>query len=243
MTNESEIPLKRVNIHNHTTFSDGFFSPEDIIRMGIDCNLDVIGISDHLQTSKVSRFVALQEIESYITTLRNLQEKYQDQIKVLIGIEVDASVSRTKLGKIDYSLLSEMDFVLFEYVHDREHNGILINDFLDIRDKINTRVGLAHNDLERNFCKFSPIEVIETLEMNDVFIELSCHYKNTREYKGFKEYYYRIAQHFLEQVLFSHCKVTIGTDTHRELEEVGNIDDALNFIENYGLKRNYLDFT
>ena len=37
----------KVDLHIHTTYSDGVFSPEKIVDTAIDAGLDAIAITDH----------------------------------------------------------------------------------------------------------------------------------------------------------------------------------------------------
>ncbi len=37
----------KLDLHIHTTYSDGAFSPEQVVDTAIDCNLDVIALTDH----------------------------------------------------------------------------------------------------------------------------------------------------------------------------------------------------
>jgi len=42
-----------MNLHNHTTYSDGKFSPRDIVEAAIRAGLSAVGISDHYRTTRV----------------------------------------------------------------------------------------------------------------------------------------------------------------------------------------------
>ncbi len=78
------------DLHNHTTFSDGENSIEDMIRSAISAGLKVIGISDHSFTDfDPSYCMKPNDYEPYVDSIKVLKEKYQDQIKVLAGIEYD----------------------------------------------------------------------------------------------------------------------------------------------------------
>ena len=37
----------RIDLHMHTTYSDGFYSPLELIQKANERNLDVISITDH----------------------------------------------------------------------------------------------------------------------------------------------------------------------------------------------------
>ena len=37
----------KIDLHIHTTYSDGAYSPEQVVDTALDCNLDVIALTDH----------------------------------------------------------------------------------------------------------------------------------------------------------------------------------------------------
>jgi hypothetical protein len=37
----------KVDLHTHTAFSDGFYSPEELVKKAKDAGIDILGISDH----------------------------------------------------------------------------------------------------------------------------------------------------------------------------------------------------
>ena len=39
--------MKKIDLHIHTTYSDGMFSPSQIVDTALECNLDVIALTDH----------------------------------------------------------------------------------------------------------------------------------------------------------------------------------------------------
>lgn len=41
-----------INLHTHTRFSDGNFTPEQIVKVAAEHHLTHIGITDHLLTDK-----------------------------------------------------------------------------------------------------------------------------------------------------------------------------------------------
>ena len=56
-----------INLHNHTTYSDGRFEPEEIVRAALDAGLTHIGISDHFRTAKLgatAQYVIAEELDA-----------------------------------------------------------------------------------------------------------------------------------------------------------------------------------
>ncbi len=78
------------DLHNHSTFSDGDNTIEEMIQAAINAGMDVFGISDHSHTDCDLSYCMLKErYGRYTATIRELKERYIDQIKVLGGIEFD----------------------------------------------------------------------------------------------------------------------------------------------------------
>jgi len=69
---------KRTDLHIHTYYSDGVFSPEKIVDTAIDVGLDVIAITDH------DNILAYDVAQNYIK-----EKKLADKIEVIRGIEVN----------------------------------------------------------------------------------------------------------------------------------------------------------
>jgi histidinol phosphatase-like PHP family hydrolase len=69
----------KYDLHNHTTFSDGKLTPEDLIKKKINLGLNLIAITDHYEDIK--------DINRYFTEIKALSEKYKNEIVVIAGIE------------------------------------------------------------------------------------------------------------------------------------------------------------
>lgn len=83
------------NYHSHT-FRCGHAkdTEEEYILRAIDCGIQSMGFSDHIPfrfpDGRESRFrVPMDEVQAYFSTLRDLREKYRDQIELKIGFEME----------------------------------------------------------------------------------------------------------------------------------------------------------
>ncbi len=223
------------NLHNHTTFSDGRYPPREIIEAGIEFGLTHIAITDHYMTKKVDS-IPFNGLMDYINEIRVLAEEFQDEIKVLCGAEIDACKERTDFSKMQYDDLNNLDFVLFEYVQNDIWNGIPLWEVLRIRENIARPVGLAHNDIGKNFSHARYDELIGVLEPNSIFIELCPNLRNSKLNKP----YYHFAEGFFSNLRDTKVLISIGTDTHNNIKNVGNIGDAVDFIQRFGLEDNLI---
>jgi hypothetical protein len=110
-------------------------------------------------------------------------------------------------------------------------NGMPLWELLGIREKIKKPVGLAHNDIGKNFSHAKYDELIAVLEANEIFIELCPSLRNSKLNKP----YYHFAEGFFSSLSHSQILISVGTDTHSNLKNVGNLDDAMDFIKRFGL--------
>lgn len=220
--------MKKINIHNHTRFSDGQLTVEEIIREAKKC-LDVVGISDHYETSKVNSVPATQ-LDKYIKEIRKFKD--ESEVKVLVGVEVDFS-GRTLIDNIPKSF-SELDYALFEYVNDFENGGYPLSMLLKLREKFRVYFGLAHTDIVTSFKDIDYEVVLSLLEHHDIFVELNT----SNLYTKFGEPYYRLADDFFSKLSEYEVGIAVGTDTHSSIIRVCDIGDAYKFIKEKNLQEN-----
>ena len=97
------------DLHTHTKYSDGEFSPEEMIKKAIELGFEYIAITDHSKSEKQANGMDEKKLEKYLKELENLQKKYP-QIHILKGSEVKV----LKDGSLDFSkkILSQLDFVI-----------------------------------------------------------------------------------------------------------------------------------
>lgn len=86
------------DLHIHTNYSDGVFSPEKIVNAAIDANLDVIALTDH--DNILSYCVA----QNYIQKLKNENKK---TIEVIQGIEVNTMFQDYEIHILGYFMDTE----------------------------------------------------------------------------------------------------------------------------------------
>jgi histidinol phosphatase-like PHP family hydrolase len=225
-----------MDLHNHTTYSDGKFSPRDIVEAGIKAGLDVVGISDHYRTTKTKSLLPSQ-LDEYVEHVRRLAIHYKDKIRVLVGVEIDSSPERTEdLAYLPTGQLNKMDFVLFEYVQDEEAGGMSLCELFDMRKELEPPVGLAHNDITRNFAETDPSVLIPVLETNHLFLELCPSARHSKLQRPM----YRHSADFFARLKNTSVELSIGADAHDNLEDVGNVGDAIAYIRELGLEKNLM---
>lgn len=76
---------KYMDLHTHSSLSDGKLTCEQLIELAIGCGIGVLSITDH------NHFMDEEEFE-------RLQEKYKDRMKLIRGIEVSTNYAPEKGG-------------------------------------------------------------------------------------------------------------------------------------------------
>lgn len=81
----------KTDLHIHTYYSDGVFSPEKIVDTAIDVGLNAIAITDH------DNVLAYDVAQKYIK-----EKNYQDKIELIRGIEVNTLYKNNEVHILGY---------------------------------------------------------------------------------------------------------------------------------------------
>ncbi len=95
--------------HNHTTYSDGVNTLEQMVKKGQSLGLQYMGISDHSKAAYYANGLKEDRVRTLFGEIDNMNKKLKDFV-ILKGTEVDILSD----GTLDYpdSLLAEFDFVI-----------------------------------------------------------------------------------------------------------------------------------
>ncbi|MCG7338745.1 DNA polymerase/3'-5' exonuclease PolX [Staphylococcus sp. ACRSN] len=97
------------DLHMHTTYSDGAFSIEDMIKANIAKGYEFMVITDHSQSLKVANGLSVERLLRQNEEIKKLNEKY-NEIDIYSGIEMDILPD----GSLDYEddILKQLDYVI-----------------------------------------------------------------------------------------------------------------------------------
>ncbi len=88
----------KINLHTHSSFCDGKNTAEEMVQSAIEHGLTVLGFSGHCMYPLDPEFykpvdnvwhMQLASIDAYAAEIRRLAQKYEGQIKILLGFEAD----------------------------------------------------------------------------------------------------------------------------------------------------------
>ena len=212
-------PEELIDLHIHTTFSDGFSAPINVIQAAIAKNLKHICITDHYSNSKPA-LNTLDELREYHQIITELKRKFASQIQISVGIEVDL----LSISSLDDLKTISWDLILFEYVFAVSNWKENFKNVIKFKQncKMDPNVGLAHTRFSRvTHSAFD--RVMNSIRENKIIIELNTRYQNYLDpwfnYLDDQNWY------------------TIGSDAH-SLDRVGDVSGALSFLYNRNIPVN-----
>jgi predicted metal-dependent phosphoesterase TrpH len=90
------------DLHIHTNYSDGVFTPEKVVDAAIEAGIDVIALTDH------DNILSYEVAQKYI---KGLEEEGKKTIKVLQGIEINTMYEGNEIHILGYFMdIENSDF-------------------------------------------------------------------------------------------------------------------------------------
>jgi DNA polymerase (family 10) len=169
----------RGSLHNHSTWSDGRCTLEEIARHMIELGLDYWAITDHSKSSVIARGLTADRVREQIREIRSFNQRLAAEgtdFRLLTGTEVDILTD----GTLDFpdDLLAELDVVVAS-VHQvftqseadmtRRLIRAVQNPFVHILGHLTGRLLL-----ERDACKVNQHAVIDACAETGTWIELNA---------------------------------------------------------------------
>lgn len=229
--------MKKHNLHIHTNYSDGSLQLYQIAPLAINQKLEIIGITDHAFTKKLSEVYQIKDLDKYIQNLKEYKI-YEPKLKILKGIEIDVSLDYGINPKeLPFDKLNQLDYILFEYVNTLEEDwGITgnrdISEIVNIRNRLKIPVGLAHNDIQKNY-NGKEKEIAKILGQENIFIELNTCPKGNR--RNGISYFNHFNEELIGELNKNNVRFVIGTDSH-DGNQLAYICTAEEFMQKHNLK-------
>lgn len=109
------------NLHQHSTFSDGSSTMEEVVQAAIRKNFVSLGFSDHSYTPCDESYCMLPDrYPGYFAEIRRLKEKYAGQIELYTGLELDY-FSEDCRSRYDYWIASVHYMIFGDRVYAVDH--------------------------------------------------------------------------------------------------------------------------
>jgi len=101
-----------VNFHTHCSFDDGNVALEKYVKEALKQDVAILGFSSHNPLPfSVDWVLKRKDYKKYCKTIRKLSEKYEDQIRILLGLEMDFLSNLNSFYKEGIDL-SELDYII-----------------------------------------------------------------------------------------------------------------------------------
>ena len=223
------------NMHNHTPFSDGAYTIDEICKAHLDLK-DVkvtgIAITDHLFRTPSSReiksprdfqSVFLNETRKYVEAVHAARERWRGKLEIICGCEINWPLNRDHFDTIR-ELLDGMDFVLFEFL-----DWAALTQLANQARRWPCPVGLAHADVAKQFPNTSIDQVVRTMSNARIFYEVNTKLMPLEDHDAWF------------QALPNHrVRLTVGTDTHDDLSCLQTLKPMLQYVAEKGLEEKLL---
>jgi len=235
-----KMKLPKLNLHIHSTYSDGKNSISQIVSSALDKGLDYICITDHFTNSWKADIIpnlnSLDKIEMYLEEIGQFQKYLLDeerQMALFKGIEID--LSSTEKFILNSISPAKFDIIIFEYLESIE--GIsFIKKIINYwrknskNSKVFPLIGLAH--FEPSFFVINGMNIlIDFLTQNQIFFEFNSSYP---------QFYSQKYHSFFDQLKKRNVLVSIGCDSHH-ISRLKDIEEVYDRIKFYELESNLID--
>jgi hypothetical protein len=217
------------NLHNHTPFSDGAYTIDELCEahLALDVPVAGIGISDHLFCTPSSREVSnereferlfAREKQSYVAEVKAARQRWAGKLQVFCGAEINWPLNRNMLPTI-CNMLDGVDYVLFEFT-----DWAGLTTLANQARRFPCPIGLAHTDVSQAFPNTSMDQVVRTLANARIFYEV-----NNKQWP-------LSDGHPWFRLLPNHrVRLIIGTDTHDDLSCLKTLGPMAEYVERMGL--------
>lgn len=241
----------RFDYHMHTLFSDGKNSHEEMVEAAIEKGFFEIGFTDHFCIKQPCSWAMGEDgLQQMVNKLEELQVKYREQIRILLGVEVDYFPDKEEeiareLEKypFDYVLGSVHFLDNWNYDSDRSRYSEFSNDYLyrwyfaELQKAASSGLfdTMAHPDLIKKFQVWPEStqnglfrQTAEVFAKSEVAFEVNTSGidRPCGEFFPGKE--------FLTELFKADVPVTLGSDSHKA-EQIGRyFNDARTLIKELG---------
>ncbi len=215
------------DLHNHSTFSDGINTCEELIEQAISLGLQRIGLVEHVWRKS-------EWVLDFIDSTNRLKEKYEGVIQIVTGLEAKAL---TCAGELDLNdkWRDKADYILgaihripsgsdqFYSLSDESLNKSKVYE-----DWLSTIRGLLNNDMA-DIIAHPAAELMQyEISLDEKTIKMLC-ILGERSGKVFEvNVKYKVpVQEFLNQLIAKDIPLSIGSDSHSTEQQKFYIKDII----------------
>ncbi len=216
------------DLHSHTYYSFcGKDRPEEVIEKAIEGGIKTLGICDHcygiahrregtlFSNEEKSLLDYQRAVNAYHDHIRCVSEKYKNQIRTLVGIEIPT------INKPHLIFPKEVDVSFFDYClieHIDRSDSVVQDLFAFLSERRFPKTGIAHTDLfgylEKN--GKDPLSFFSQLKEHGIFWEMNVNYDSVHKYRLLPYVPETLENPFKVEILKkSGVELSVGFDGHR----------------------------
>jgi len=239
-----------VDYHMHSILSDGQNSYEEMIRMAISKGLDEIGFTDHVCLKPVDWAIRMEDIPVMTRQILDLKQKYESQIQIRYGLEVDYLPGYEDELKdliasipVDYVIgsvhfIGDWNFDVDQSLYGKWSNDKLYEKYFGLVQKA-AQSGLfdtiGHIDIIKKFRVYPETnqdklfeDTIKIIKANNLVVELNTGGMD-RPCAEFTP-----SVKLLEMCFNHHVPVTLASDAHRTEQIARHYESAISLLSHIG---------
>lgn len=215
------------DLHNHSIFSDGINTCEELIEQAIALGLQRIGLVDHVRRNS-------EWVPDFIESTNRLKEKYEGVIKIVTGLEAKALTCAGDLDlndkwrdKVDY-ILGSIHRIPSESNQFYNKSDKSIDKSRVYEDWLRTIQGLLGNDIV-DIVAHPAAELLQyEIPLDEETIRLLCHLGKLSGKIFEVNVKYKVpVQTFLNQLIAEEIPLSIGSDSHSTTQQMLYLDDIV----------------
>ncbi|MHA7110754.1 histidinol-phosphatase HisJ family protein [Sunxiuqinia elliptica] len=244
--------LGLVDYHMHSILSDGKQTYEEMIKKAIEIGLEEVGFSDHVCLKTVEWAVSPIDIPVMTEQILELREKFQDQITVRYGIEMDYFPGKEKeiqeiisqlpldyvIGSVHF--IGDWNFDTDKSLYGKWSNDELYHMYYELIQQA-AKSGLfdtiGHLDIIKKFRVYPENDqsqliedTLKVIKQNGLVVELNT--------GGLDRPCAELtpSPEIVEQCYFHHIPMTISSDAHSTAQLARHYETALNLMKKIGFE-------
>lgn len=244
--------LGLVDYHMHSILSDGKQTYEEMIKKAIEIGLEEVGFSDHVCLKTVEWAVSPIDIPVMTEQILELREKYQDQITVRYGIEMDYFPGKEKeiqeiisqlpldyvIGSVHF--IGDWNFDTDKSLYGKWSNDELYHMYYELIQqaaKSSLFDTIGHLDIIKKFRVYPENDqsqliedTLKVIKQNGLVVELNT--------GGLDRPCAELtpSPEIVEQCYFHHIPMTISSDAHSTAQLARHYETALNLMKKIGFE-------
>lgn len=220
-----------INLHNHTPFSDGAMTIDEICEAHLEADIGVtgVGICDTLFAAPTSRAISGEkqfrqlfrsEVREYVEMVRAAKRRWDGKLELYCGCELHWRLNREYLNEVR-QILSEAGI---EYVLVSSLDWAGLTQLANQAKRFPCPVGIARTNVAERFPTTSLDQVVRTMANARLIWEMTGNEFRAHECGAWCN------------TLKNHrVRIAVGTDTHDDLRCINELPEMYEFLEERGL--------